>query len=71
MEVQHIRKTKDLTQENFELLFKHHFKDPNLKVTEVKPKLVYTSWSVEPPFKRRTQYVNVLVDKNKNKNFGI
>ena len=36
MEVQHIRKTKDLTQENFELLFKHHFKDPNLKVTEVK-----------------------------------
>ena len=35
MEIQHIRKVKDLTQENFELLFKQHFKDPNLKVTEV------------------------------------
>ena len=40
MEVQHIWKSKDLTQENFELLLKHHFKDPNLKVTEVKPNWV-------------------------------
>ena len=36
MEVEHIRKSKDLTQENFELLFRYHFKDPNLKVTEAK-----------------------------------
>ena len=36
MVVEHIRKSKDLTQENFELLFRHHFKDPNLKVTEAK-----------------------------------
>ena len=36
MKIQHIRQSKDLTPENFELLFKNHFKYPNLKVTEVK-----------------------------------